>query len=216
MTADDSPVLRLERPHSNLLLYYCLTSFVLGPFFFIVLLPLVFKYQTLRYQFDSEGVSMRWGVLFRREISLTYSRLQDIHLSSNLVERWLGLAKVQLQTASGSAAAEMTIEGFQEFEAIRDFLYTRMRGARGFDRARVRSGSSPGGAGVDLAAAEDLELGAALRSVAEELRQVRSLLADRLGGVSAAASATSARSLAAPETSPSPPPLPLPSEDERS
>jgi putative membrane protein len=46
---------------------------------------------------------MRWGILFRREISLTYARIQDIQLSSNLVERWLGLAKIQLQTASGSS-----------------------------------------------------------------------------------------------------------------
>ena len=67
---------------------------------------------------------MRWGILFRKEISLTYSRLQDIHLASNVVERWLDLARVKLQTERGSAAAEMTIEGLTEFDRIRDFLYS--------------------------------------------------------------------------------------------
>lgn len=71
---------------------------------------------------------MRWGVLFRREIHLTSARIQDIHLSSNVVERWLGLARIEIQTASGSAKAEMTIHGVRESEELRDFLYSRMRG----------------------------------------------------------------------------------------
>ena len=74
---------------------------------------------------------MQWGILFRRQISLTYARIQDIHLASNFVERWLGLARVEVQTASGKSQAELTIEGVREYEELRDFLYLRMRGARG-------------------------------------------------------------------------------------
>ena len=47
----------LERPHSNLLAYYAAGSLVLGPFFFVALIPLFFRYKTLRYEFDDEGVS---------------------------------------------------------------------------------------------------------------------------------------------------------------
>jgi uncharacterized membrane protein YdbT with pleckstrin-like domain len=102
----DSNVPNMERPDPSLLKYYVLLSLVAGPLFFVILIPLYFRYHSMRYVFDDEGVTMRWGVLFRREISLAYARLQDIHLTSNAVERWLGLAKVQLQTASGSAKAE--------------------------------------------------------------------------------------------------------------
>src|SRR5688500_15268917 len=90
--------------------YYILTSFMAAPFFVFPLLYLYFRYHTMRYEFDEEGISMRWGILFRREITLTYARIQDIHLNSNLVERWLRLARIQIQTASASAAAEMTLE----------------------------------------------------------------------------------------------------------
>ena len=65
---------------------------------------------------------MRWGILFRREVSLTYRRIQDIHLRSGILQRWLGLADILVQTASGSAGAEMTIEGLQEYEQVREFL----------------------------------------------------------------------------------------------
>jgi putative membrane protein len=167
-------VLSLTRPHPNLLKYYLLGSMLLGPFFPFALVPLFFRYHTLHYRFDEEGVSMRWGILFRREISLTYSRLQDIHLQSNLVERWLGLARVQLQTASGSAGAEMTIEGLQEFALVRDFLYSRMRGAR---KSRVSPAAGVAAVGDQVAAPELRQVIAALDEVALELRRMRRALA---------------------------------------
>ena len=73
---------------------------------------------------------MSWGVLFKQEVYLTYRRIQDIHLTRNLLQRWMGLAKISLQTASGSSKAEMSIEGVLQAEELRDFLYSRMRGAK--------------------------------------------------------------------------------------
>ena len=125
---DSRSIFAIHRPDPALMTWYVIRSFVLGPLFFIPLIPLYFRYHTMRYDFDEEGISMRWGILFRREITLTYSRIQDIHLVSNFVERWLGLARVQIQTASGSSSAEMTLEGLREFAAVRDYLYSRMRG----------------------------------------------------------------------------------------
>ena len=112
--------LELNRPDSKLMTYYLLVSLLTGPGIVVTIWPLLFKYLTLEYKFDSSGVSMRWGVLFRTEIYLTYRRVQDIHLTRNLLQRWLGLATVSIQTASGSAAPEMKIEGIIEVEQLRD------------------------------------------------------------------------------------------------
>ena len=169
----DGEILALERPEPALMTYYLLAAFLAGPFFFIPLIPLSFRYRTLRYRFDEEGISMRWGVLFRREIHLTYSRIQDIHLVSNAVERWLGLARIKIQTASGSAKAEMTIEGLGAYAELRDFLYTRMRGARGDGGGIGASSQAPATAGDGA----DAELAATLREVAEEIRALRRDLA---------------------------------------
>lgn len=173
----------LLRPERGLLTYYALSSLVFGPFFIFALVPLYFRYHTLSYEIDDEGITMRRGLLFRREVSLNYRRIQDIHLSSNVVERWLGLAKIQVQTASGSAGAEMTIEGLGRHEAIRDFLYARMRGAsdgaRDVGTADVEAGPRPHTA-VDGAAAD--ELVAVLREVAAELRAVRQALSSGVRG----------------------------------
>ena len=160
-------------PDRALLRYYGLSALLAGPGFPVVLAVLWFRFRTLRYELDEEGITMRWGILFRREISLTYARIQDIHLSSNVVERWLGLTKIQVQTASGSASAEMTIQGVRDSDALRDFLYSRMRGTR--DHA-----AEPALAG---AAAPAGELAVVLREIAEEVRLLRrSLPAPRQEG----------------------------------
>ena len=164
----------VDRPNQKLLTYYCIVSLIAGPFFPLILVPLFLRYRTLRYAFDGEGVSMRWGMLFHREISLTYTRIQDIHLASNAVERYLGLARVQVQTASGAAKAEMTIEGVPEYEEIRDFLYSRMRGIRG-QVAEATEHASPA---VALEHPSD-SLSETLRAVAAEIAGLRKDLADR-------------------------------------
>ena len=181
LTSDE--ILAIERPHESLMTYYVLSSLAAGPFFPFVVVPLYFRYHTMRYSFSDEGVSMRWGILFRKEINLTFARIQDIHLTSNFVERWLGLARIQIQTASGSAKAEMTIEGVRAFGALRDFLYSRMRGAKGL-------GGTSGSAGVEAPAADigtggESSLGeaaAALREATLELREIRRTLEHRAQG----------------------------------
>lgn len=177
LTAEE--IFRIERPDSSLLTYYVLASLAAGPFFPFVLPPLYFRYHTMRYRFSEEGVSMRWGILFRREINLTFARIQDIHLTSNFVERWLGLARIQIQTASGSAKAEMTIEGIRQARALRDFLYVRMRGAKGLPAPGVEApaGERPMEAGHASAG----EVAAALREAAAELRALRLAIEARRG-----------------------------------
>jgi putative membrane protein len=129
----------------------------------------------MRYKFTDEGISMRWGILFRREIIVNYARIQDIHLRSNIVERWLGLARVLVQTASGNSGAELTLEGLKEFEAVRDFLYTRMRGVKD----HVRPPAIAAAITADASPASETELATALREVARELREIRLALEAR-------------------------------------
>jgi putative membrane protein len=172
VTDTDARILAIERPHPRLLRLYMIRAVLTGPGLVIMMPLLFFRYETMRFRFDAEGIHMRWGILFRRQINLTYARIQDIHLTSGLIQRWFGLADVRIQTASGSADAEMILEGLMEFEAVRDFLYARMRGYRDASRL-VDAGapaSSPGGE----------ESGEALlREAVDELRAIRQALERR-------------------------------------
>jgi uncharacterized membrane protein YdbT with pleckstrin-like domain len=175
--ATDRHIQAIERPDKALWTYYLLSCLVFPPLLVIIGPYLYFRYHTMRYKFTEDGISMSWGILFRREIIVNYSRIQDIHLRSNLVERWLGLARILVQTASGSGSAEMTIEGIKEFEALRDFLYARMRGVK--DHAPHPAPAAA--AAVPAGTPANDELVAALREATRELRAVREALAKRQG-----------------------------------
>lgn len=120
----------VTRPDPRLMRYYLVVAALTLVAFPITIVPLWIRYHTLRYRFDEDGVGMSVGMLFRREVHLAYRRIQDIHVTRGLVQRWLGLATVSIQTASGSASAEMTIEGVLDPDGLRDWLYARMRGVR--------------------------------------------------------------------------------------
>jgi uncharacterized membrane protein YdbT with pleckstrin-like domain len=173
-------IFALNRPDPALRTLYIIRAVLTGPGILVALPYLYFRYHTLRYGFDEEGIHMRVGILFRREVNLTYARIQDIHLRSDLIQRWLGLADIQIQTASGSTGAELVIEGFLEFEAIRDFLYTRMRGYQtktadritAAERATQKSSLVRNGGGGD-------EMVAVLLSIRDELRRTREFLEQR-------------------------------------
>jgi len=167
--ADDRRIQAIERPDGALWKYYLLLCLAFPPAFPFAILPMYFRYHTMRYKFSDDGISMSWGILFRRQIIVNYARIQDIHLKSNIVERWLGLARILVQTASGSQSAELVIEGIKEFELLRDYLYSRMRGVQD-QRA---SPSAPMVSSLERAPAPAGELAAVLREVAAELRAVR-------------------------------------------
>jgi putative membrane protein len=77
----------------------------------------------------------------------------------------MDLARIEIQTAAGSSKAEMTREGLKDHEAMRDFLYSRMRGAR--DRDRPVAHTPP---------AEEAAVGM-LNQITTELRAIRTLVA---------------------------------------
>ena len=185
MNAEPVPqaILALERPDPALWKYYIIRAILTGPGVLGALPYLYFRYHTLRYRFDQEGIHMKVGILFRREVNLTYARIQDIHLRSGLIQRWLGLANVQIQTASGSSGPELVIEGFKEFEMIRDFLYTRMRGYQARSGQAAGSSSSAGMAAasgpISSAANHPEQMVSLLLAIRDELRRTRELLQSR-------------------------------------
>lgn len=153
-------IAQITRPIEALWKYYVLRSIASGPAIFITLPVLYFRFHTMRYRFDEQGISMSWGIIFKHEIVLNYARIQDVHLNSNAIERWLGLARIDVQTASGGGAAEMTLEGIPDSEAMRDYLYSRMRGAKDHPPP----------------AAPQESLSGTLTDIAKELRAIREAL----------------------------------------
>ena len=166
-------VTAITRPEPALFTYYVWTS-LMGIVTVVALPYLYFHYHTLKYVFDEEGIAMSYGVFLRREMHLTYARIQDIHLSQNILQRWLGIGTVTVQTAGGGAGSDLQIEGTRDFEAIRDYLYARLRG--------IRTGALPDAAAAAAATASApsaTSTDALLLEIRDELRAAASALGQR-------------------------------------
>lgn len=172
----------IKRPVRPLLTYYFFQALATLFAFPVTMTVLFFRYHTMRYRFDAEGVHMSWGIIMRREVMLNYARIQDIQLKANVVERWMGLARIEIQTASGSAASTMVLEGLENHEAMRDFLYSRMRGSpappafRGPGASGLGGNSDPDRPG---GLSHEDSLAATLEEIAAEMRAIRELLEKR-------------------------------------
>lgn len=179
MTYDPTTI---TRPVPALWNYYLITAL-----FTLVGFPLVAfihycKYRSLQYRFDDKGIMMSYGILWKREIYLTYRRIQDIHVTRNFVHRWLDLASVSIQTASGSAGAEMTLEGIPEPEKLRDFLYSKMRGSRDDPPTSSTASAAPSASAHHTSFASDADAAhadealALLLGIRDEIRALRATL----------------------------------------
>jgi membrane protein YdbS with pleckstrin-like domain len=166
-SVDAAKVFAITRPHPNLLWQYLALALLSLPAFPVLAIVLYFRFHTLRYRFDDEGVSVSYGVLFRREAFLTYARIQDIHVRRNVVERWLGLGTVEVETAAGSGAGAEALPGLRDYEAVRDFLYERMRGGA------TGKAAAPSARGAALACPESLQV---LGEIRDALRDARAAL----------------------------------------
>lgn len=159
---DDATIFALTRPDNNLLPLFIIYAVMSTVAFPLTMPYLYFRFRTLRYRFDNEGLAVSYGLLWRRESYLTYARIQDIHVTRNLFERWLGIGTVKIQTASGSAQAEEEITGIRQFNQVRNFLYARMRG---------HTLQSQAAAGAEDQAATTTE--ETLAAIRDELRAIR-------------------------------------------
>lgn len=171
MDAREIPLDTPIKPDETLLKYYFAYSLL-----WIVLFPIVFlakyiRYRTLRYVFTDKEITMSWGGIQKQSISVSYERVQDIQLSSGPLERQFSLAKVQLQTASGDADAEIILEGFLNPAEVRDQLYEKIQYSKNpvqetppaLPVTRSETTSSP-------------EMAEALQQIAGELKAIRTLL----------------------------------------
>lgn len=148
-------------------------SFLLG---FVALL---IRFYTLKYQIDDQGIRKSEGLINRKESYLTFARVQDIHLDRTLLDRWMGIGTISVQTASGQATPEAKLIGLSHSEEIRDALYRRLRKVQGLVGGEfedegadaVETPAAPAGLAVSAAGSE--ELTALLSSLASETARLR-------------------------------------------
>ncbi|MFB6249543.1 MAG: PH domain-containing protein, partial [Salinibacter sp.] len=98
-----------------------IVSVVLSVLYGLVALPaIVLQYLRFSYRITPQQIVIQKGVLRRQNRSIPIERIQNIQIQQNLVARFIGLAKVTIETA-GSSATEGSLEyvGLSDSHEIR-------------------------------------------------------------------------------------------------
>ena len=104
-------------------------------------IPITYFLQRLNYEMrwyivTDRSLRIRSGVVWLQEMTMTFANIQEIHVNANPIERWLGLANVEVRSAGGGGSDEHgarssghvgTFAGVDNAEAIRDLLVERLR-----------------------------------------------------------------------------------------
>ncbi len=149
---------------------------------FLASLPITYFLQRLNYEMrwyivTDRSLRIRSGVVWLREMTMTFANIQGIRVNANPIERLLGLANVEVRSAGGGGSDEHggassghvgKFAGVDNAEAIRDLMVERLR---------IYRDSGLGEKTVE--AREPIALSAA-REMLEETRALRASFAKRL------------------------------------
>ena len=88
----------------------------------------VITWRTRTWELTDAGIMLRSGLVTSRQLQVPYEHIHTVNMSSNLVERVLGLMTLDLDTGAASSEGEATrIRGLQAgiAEALREELFRR-------------------------------------------------------------------------------------------
>ena len=81
-------------------------------------------YAVFRWRLDPDELVLREGVVFRRERSIPYKRIQNIDIVENPLHRLFGVVEAKIQTAGGSEPeAHLRVLGTEAVETIRHRVF---------------------------------------------------------------------------------------------
>jgi membrane protein YdbS with pleckstrin-like domain len=107
------------------------TAFLVSAFF--TLLQQRMNYELRWYVVTDRCLRVRSGILNVHEITTTFANIQEVRLSSGLLQKLLGLADVEVHSAGGGSGKSSSdshvarFEGVDNAPEIRDFILVRLR-----------------------------------------------------------------------------------------
>lgn len=126
--------------------WWMLTGFqiieALGIAGFVALIPITWIQQKLDYELrwyivTDRSLRIRHGIWNVEEMTMTFANIQQISVKQGPLQRWLGLADVEVTSAGGGAVSKegekkvdshrATFAGVDQAEAIRDLMLARLK-----------------------------------------------------------------------------------------
>ena len=114
-----------------------------GIFFFIVFLvlwliamilvpiwiPVAFR--VLEYTIDDDGVKMSGGVVWKKHVTVPYSKITNVDITRGPLQRYYNIGTIHVQTAGAAGKqgekAELKLTGIRDLEKVREVIVENIK-----------------------------------------------------------------------------------------
>lgn len=80
-------------------------------FFGFILLIALLSFLNFHYSLNDEGLTIGYGIIFKKSITVPYDRIQNVNIEQSLIDRLLGLSRVSVETAGSSSGQPINVTG---------------------------------------------------------------------------------------------------------
>ncbi len=89
-------------------------------------------FRALEYEIDEDGVKMKGGVVWKKHVTVPYSKITNVDITRGPLQRHYKIGTIHVQTAGSGGKqgekAELKLTGIKELEKIRSVIIDNIKG----------------------------------------------------------------------------------------
>ena len=131
-------------------------------------IPAAFK--ALEYMIDDDGVKMRGGVVWKKYVTVPYSKITNVDITRGPLQRLYNMGTIHVQTAGAGGKqgekAELKLTGIRDLEKVRKVIIENIKGINYYGSGRVKK---------ELPSDEDTMS----KDILNELKEIKGILREK-------------------------------------
>ncbi|MFA5015393.1 MAG: PH domain-containing protein [Actinomycetota bacterium] len=140
----------------------------------IIMIPVIIwipaAFRVLEYSIDDEGVKMRGGVVWKKQVTVPYSKITNVDITQGPLQRYYNIGTIHVQTAGAGGKqgekAELKVNGIRKLEEVRDIIIRKVKDSTYLAAGEVKSQEETLSAGKT----------SVFNDMLEELKEIKRLL----------------------------------------
>ena len=131
-------------------------------------IPAAFK--ALEYTIDEDGVKMKGGVVWKKYVTVPYSKITNVDITRGPLQRLFNIGTIHVQTAGAAGKqgekAELKLAGIRDLEKVREVIVENIKDLNYPASGRPKKELSPGGETIS-------------KDILNELRNIKDILKEK-------------------------------------
>lgn len=136
----------------------------------VIWIPAAFK--ALEYTIDDDGVKMKGGVVWKKYVTVPYSKITNVDITRGPLQRLYNIGTIHVQTAGAAGQqgekAELKLAGIRDLEKVREVIIENIKDLNYPGSSKMKKELLSGGETVS-------------KDILNELRDIKNILKEKNG-----------------------------------